>query len=87
MPAVEIPLQNYKPFPPYDDRAERTKILERLNGFVTEPFEEIRADKLPHVPLFAFAEDAALQAFIGMMDEIVKTLRAAPTDFVPGDGR
>jgi hypothetical protein len=78
MPAVEIPLQHFKPFPPYDDRAERQKILERLNGFMTEPFEEIRADKLPHVPLIAFAEDAALQAFIAMMDEIIQTLRAAP---------
>lgn len=80
MPAVEIPLQHFKPFPPYDDREERAKILDRLNSFVTEPFEAIRADKLPHVPLIAFAEDAALQAFIAMIEEIVGTLRAAPTD-------
>jgi hypothetical protein len=78
MPAIEVPLQHFKPFPPYDDRAERTKILERLNGFMKEPLEESRADRLPHVPLIAFAEDDALQAFIDMMSEIIQTLRAAP---------
>ena len=52
---------------------------------MTEPFEAIRADKLPHVPLIAFAEEAALHAFLAMIEEIVQTLRAAPTNDDPPD--
>ncbi len=75
-PAVEVPLQYLMSFPPYDDRDQRLHLLHRLDPFIAAPFADDRADRRPNVPLTALSDAAALQRFIDLIAEIVKTLRA-----------
>lgn len=77
-PAVEVPLQFLMSFPPYDERDERMRLLHELNSYVSEPFDDSRADRRPNIPLLALATDDRLQAFIEMMGEIVEALQANP---------
>ncbi len=79
-PAVEVPLQFLMNFPPYDDLDARLRLLAALNQFVTPPFADDRADRRPNVPLLAFDEESALQAFIDLIAGIVDTLRASPSE-------
>ena len=74
-PAVEVSLQYLMNFPPYDDRQKRLSVLTSLNQFVAQPFADDRADRRPNIPLTAFAEEPALQAFIDLIAGIVAALR------------
>jgi hypothetical protein len=79
-PAVEVPLQFLMSFPPYDHRDARLRLLDALNQFVVQPFDDDRAERRPNVPLIALEEASALQAFTDLIGGIVETLRATPSE-------
>jgi hypothetical protein len=76
-PAVEVPLQFLMSFPPYDDRAERLRLLDALNKFLPakEKFDASRADRRPNIPLIRLNDPKTLQAFLDLMGGIAKALR------------
>jgi hypothetical protein len=79
-PAVEVPLQFFMPFPPYDQNEVRLSLLKQLNGFMgNQPFADDRADRRPNIPLSAFSDAAKLQTFIDLIAGITNTLRATPS--------
>lgn len=77
-PAVEVPLQFFRDFPPYDNRAERVALLKTFNQWMppTEQFDDEKADKRPNIPLAAaLANDAHLDAFKQAMKTVIDKLR------------
>jgi hypothetical protein len=77
-PAVEVPLQFFMPFPPYEDKAARLKLLQQLNGYMgSQPFADDRADRRPNIPLSALTDAVALQSFIDLIAAVTETLRAS----------
>jgi hypothetical protein len=79
-PAVEVPLQYFKEFPPFDDPSRRRDVLAAFNTLMpdNEQFEPEKADKRPNLPLVtALALDDHLERFKTIMSDIVRDLRAA----------
>jgi hypothetical protein len=79
-PAIEVPLQYFMEFPPYNEREARLQVLESLNTLlpVSEALQPGRADRRPSVPLSALydpAQFATLKTTLGML---ITTLRTAP---------
>lgn len=78
-PAVEVPMQYFKDFPPYDDAERRLDVLRRFNALMpaNEQLDESRADKRPTLPLATtLGQDGHLDQFIVIMSEIVRDLKA-----------
>ncbi|MCC6613933.1 MAG: toll/interleukin-1 receptor domain-containing protein [Anaerolineae bacterium] len=76
-PAVEIPLQYWMSFPPYDEQKEREAVLKALNALLPdgEAFELDRADRRPNLPLVrALSTDKNLKAFERIMREVIARL-------------
>lgn len=79
-PAVEVPLQYFKPFPPYDTFEARLAVIHAFNRLLLpgEQLDESRADRRPTIPLLpSLAEPEQLEAFKGVLDEIMQNLRNA----------
>lgn len=79
-PAVEVPLQYLSTTPPYDQRASRLDVLERLNALLPEGerFTPDRADKRPGLTLAEMLDDAGRrEAFLALMNEMAAALRHA----------
>jgi hypothetical protein len=79
-PAVEVPLQYLKDFPPYNAMPERLAVLAAFNRLMpaADRFADEKADKRPNLPLATvLAPDAHLDAFKSTMTDIVARLRAA----------
>jgi hypothetical protein len=76
-PAVEVPLQYWMSFPPYDERRERLAVLAALNALMPERerFADDRADLRPNLPLArALGSDEQLTAFEGLLMDVIKRL-------------
>jgi hypothetical protein len=71
-PAVEIPLQFWMSFPPYDQRAERMGVLESLNRLLPsgEAFTPDRADLRPNIPLRWLASAEMLAGFKALLTDV-----------------
>jgi hypothetical protein len=77
-PAVEIPLQYFKPFPPYDALEARLNVLHAFNRLLpdNEPLDDSRADRRPTIRLLpALAAPDHLETFKAIIDEIMQNLR------------
>jgi hypothetical protein len=79
-PAIEVPLQYFMEFPPYDQRDERLKVVAALNTLLpqADQLHEDRADRRPTVPLAVLREAAAFSALRTTLGGLITTLRAAP---------
>jgi hypothetical protein len=79
-PAVEVPLQYFMEFPPYNERDERLKVLHALNELLPEGerLHDDRADRKPTVPLSAISDPARYAALLQTLTTLITTLRAAP---------
>lgn len=79
-PAIEVPLQYFMEFPPYDEREQRLKVLASLNGLLpaSEALQPDRADRRPNVPLSAVREPEQFAALKATLGALITTLRAAP---------
>jgi hypothetical protein len=78
-PAIEIPLQFWMNFPPYDQRSERLAVLDVVNSLLPERkrFAPDRADLRPNIPLGGVLSiDGALDVVTGELEQIVKRLKA-----------
>lgn len=78
-PSIEIPFGDLAAFAPYDQLAERLRVLRRLNFLMPagEEFEEARADRRPNLPIArALATPEALADFKQLLDTMVAQLRA-----------
>jgi hypothetical protein len=76
-PSVEVPLQYWANFPPYDDAAARTVVLEALNRLMPERerFDATRAELRPNLPLArALHTDECLSAFQDVMRDVIERL-------------
>lgn len=79
-PAIEIPLQFYADFPPYDSAPKRRDILKRINGLLPEAqqFDDTRIDGRPNIPLTPYLSDEkVLKALFSILDEMIQKLREA----------
>lgn len=77
-PAVEVPLQYFKEFPPYDSFDERLKVVRIFNQLLPpgEQLEDSRADRRPNIPLLpALATAERLKTFTNVLAEIMQNLR------------
>lgn len=74
-PAVEIPLQYLRDFPPLDDLAERVRILEAFAAIGGVSFTPDRADKRPSIALTTLASPKAQSAFIALVESLRDRLR------------
>lgn len=79
-PAIEVPLQYFMEFPPYDGREARLKVLADLNALLpaSEALQPDRADRKPGIPLAALRDPAQLAALKSTLGRLITTLRAAP---------
>lgn len=79
-PAVEVPLQYFMEFPPYDSREQRLNILRALNTLLpaSDRLHDDRADRRPNVPLSALSTPANYAALQQLLKTLMTTLRAAP---------
>jgi hypothetical protein len=79
-PAIEVPLQYFMEFPPYDDRTARLTVLASLNALLPagERLHDDRADRKPSVPLAALRDPAQFAAMRAVLGSLITTLRAAP---------
>ena len=77
-PALEIPLQYFREFPPYDDRAERVQVLESLNRLLlpAPPLEAARADGRPALPLHTLAQPETLAQATALLEALFSRLRS-----------
>ncbi len=78
-PAVEVPLQYWTSFPPYDDLKAREAVVKSLNKLMPkqEAFALDRADRRPNLPLVrALATDENLEAFQGIMRDVIDRLNS-----------
>ncbi|MFN8529214.1 MAG: toll/interleukin-1 receptor domain-containing protein [Anaerolineae bacterium] len=78
-PSVEIPLQYVQSFAPYDQPAERARLLRKLNYLMPpgEEFDEERADRRPNLPIArALGTPDNLNDFKAIVGEIIEKLRA-----------
>ena len=77
-PAVEVPLQYFKEFPPYDTNEARLKALQVFNRLLPESqqLDDSRADRRPSIPLLPSLEtDDKLDTFKAVLEEIIQNLR------------
>ncbi len=77
-PTVEVPLGRLAEFAPFDQRAERLRVLNALNRLLpdSDKLGDERADKLPNLPLAkTLGTDAALDAFKRILQGIIDDLR------------
>ncbi len=77
-PAVQIPFEYLRKYPPFNTKASRMKILKRLERLLPkdEGFEADRIDRRPAIPLDYLLGDATrLEAFKGIVTDIVEQLR------------
>jgi hypothetical protein len=77
-PAVEVPLQYFKEFPPYNTQEARQKVLNVFNRLLppTEQLDDSRADRRPNIPLLpSLATADNLDAFKTVLGEIMQNLR------------
>lgn len=77
-PAIEIPLQFWMNFAPYDERSEREAVLKAINRLLPERerFALDRADLRPNVPLGrVLGKDGALEAVTAQLKEVVQRLK------------
>lgn len=79
-PSVEVPLQYFMEFPPYNQRPERLKVLHALNALLPpgERLHDDRADRKPGVPLAALRMPEQFSALQAVLTTLMRTLRAAP---------
>ncbi len=79
-PAVEVPLQYFMEFPPYDNRDERLAVLHALNDLLpkSDRLHDDRADRKPSVPLAVLSDPANYAALQRVLKTLITTLRAAP---------
>lgn len=78
-PSVEIPIQYFADFPPYEDRTERLALLHELNTLMSarDQFDDERVDKRPNLPIMtALAPDGNLDQFKKILETLVNRLRA-----------
>ena len=76
-PAVEVPLQYWMSFPPYDEQKERKAVLKSLNKLMPkgEAFELDRANRRPNLPLVrALSTGENFKAFERIMSEVIRRL-------------
>lgn len=79
-PAVEVPLRYWKEWPPFDQRAARVAVLERLNALQPPKtqLDQDRADLHPTVPLVpGLAAPDGLNMLLGVLDGVIDGLRDA----------
>jgi hypothetical protein len=77
-PAVEVPLQYFQEFPPYDTFAERLKVIHVFNRILpdNEQLDDSRADRRPNIPLIpSLATPQRLKTFTDILAEIMQNLR------------
>lgn len=77
-PAVEVPLQYFKEFPPYDTVEARLKVVRTFNRLLpkTQQLDDSRADRRPSIPLLPSLETGAkLDTFKTVLEEIIQNLR------------
>jgi hypothetical protein len=76
-PSVEVPLQYWANFPPFDDATARATVLNALNHLMPERerFAADRADLRPNLPLArALDTNARLSAFEDVMRSVIERL-------------
>lgn len=79
-PAVEVPLQYFKEFPPYDTHEARLKVVRIFNRLLppNEQLDDSRADRRPNIPLLpALATDENMDTFKTALEAIIQNLRNA----------
>jgi hypothetical protein len=77
-PAVEVPLQYFKEFPPYDTAEARLKVIRVFNRLLpaNEQLDNSRADRRPNIPLLpSLATAEKLETFKAVLGEIMQNLR------------
>jgi hypothetical protein len=77
-PAVEVPLQYFKEFPPYDTYEARLKVLHVFNRLLSssEQLDDSRADRRPSIALLpSLSTPSHLDTFKTVMGEIIQNLR------------
>jgi hypothetical protein len=76
-PVIEIPLQYFTEFPPFDDAAVRLDVLHRMNALLpaSARLEDARADKRPAVPLAVLKEAAPLADMKALLGHVAALLR------------
>jgi hypothetical protein len=77
-PAVEVPLQYFREFPPYDTAEARLKVLHVCNQLLpaSEQLDDSRADRRPNIPLLpSLATEVNLESFKAVLGEIMQNLR------------
>ena len=77
-PAVEVPLQYFKPFPPYDTLEARLDVIHAFNRLLpeNEQLDDSRAERRPTIPLLpSLATPDRLERFKAIMAEIMQNLR------------
>lgn len=76
-PVIEIPLQYFMEFPPFDDRAVRLDMLTRINALLPASgrLDDARADKRPSVPLSALKADGALADMKAILGQVAGMLK------------
>ncbi|HYO88816.1 MAG TPA: hypothetical protein VER79_09210, partial [Candidatus Limnocylindrales bacterium] len=79
-PVIEVPLQYFMEFPPYDDRDTRLAVLKSLNALLPKDgrLREDRADRKPNVPLALLSDPGQYAAMKALLQTLITTLRAAP---------
>jgi hypothetical protein len=78
-PSVEVPLQYWMNFPPYDEKAARRDVLDKLNTLMPEreQFTPDRADLRPNLPLArALSSNDQLATFERVLGEVIRRLEA-----------
>jgi len=76
-PAVEIPLQYFTEFPPFDLPERRLQALKAINAMLPaeQQLDESRADRKPNIPLSVLAQAQHMESFKAMIGDIFKELR------------
>jgi len=76
-PAVEIPLQYFNEFPPFDLPERRLKALKAINAMLPDgaQLDLSRADRKPNIPLSVLAQAGHMESFKAMVGEIFIELR------------
>lgn len=74
---LEIPFQWMLGKSPFDDEGKRLELLKRLNALPGVNVPEARLKGRPSVPLLAVADDAAMKAFLAILDWYVGEVKAA----------
>jgi hypothetical protein len=71
---IEIQFEYLKPKPPFDKEEERLGFLHRLNTIPTIRIPKSEVSRRPAIPLSALAESKNLDAFLNVLDWVVKRI-------------